>query len=232
MKRTLVSVAILAVCTLNAQAQEASPLATLLAKTPTSMKLKQFDATWLRASVKQADADAAGTGDMLSKLAQIGMMADGGKMKGDSMEAALGLSMLGGMGKGGRQVCFTQGQTISVGTETFLVAYMVEQKSPNLLEMMMQAEQSGTEPDMSALFGGGKWTEDTTASLALINVRSIHSLAGVRPFDLEKELAEGGSGSLDLMQLMMLGTRKAVEAPPARTQPTKPTAKPKSRAKP
>ncbi len=233
MKRTLLAVGLMTACLLPAQAQEAGSLASVLSKAPHSMKLKQFDTTWLRIAVKQSDADAAGAGDMLSKLAQIGMMADGGKMKGDGMEAALGLSLLGGLGSGDRQVCFTQGQTMTIGTETFLVAYAVEQKSPNFLEMILQADKSGKEPDMSALMGGGKWTEDTLASLTLINVRSIRSLSGVRPFDLEKEIAEGGSGAPDLMQLMMLGMSKTVEAPSTPVKPqTKPAAKPRTGTKP
>lgn len=231
MTRSLLAVALIAVCMPQALAQEPNPLATLLARTPHTMQLKQFNATWLRVSVKQSDAGAAGTGDMLSKLAQIGMMADGGKMKGDGMEAALGLSMLGGMGGGPQRTCFTQGQTLAIGSETFLVAYAVEQKSPNLLQMIMEAEQSGKEPDMAALFGGSKWTEDTVASLTLINVRAIHTLSGVRPFDLQKELAEGGECGLDLMQLMMLGMSKTAEAPPAPAKPQtqKPAVKPKAK---
>ena len=221
---------LLAACTLPCRAQEAGAFGALLVQAPHTMKLKQFDSTWFRMTVKQTESGAGGTGDMLSKLAQIGMMADGDKSKNTGMEAALGLSMLGGM-SGAPSVCFTRGQTLAIGPETFLVAYTVEKKAPNMLEIIMQAEQTGKEPDMAALFGGGKWTEDTDASLSLVNVRSIQSLSGVRPFDLEKEIAEGGSGGLDLMQLMMLGMSKEVEKPaaPVKPQQQKPSTKPRSK---
>ncbi|MBM3495575.1 MAG: hypothetical protein FJX72_14825 [Armatimonadetes bacterium] len=226
----LAAAALIAVSAAGARAQEgAAGLAAHLSQTPHSMKLKQFDANWLRVSVKSSDAGATGTGDMISKLMQIGLMADGGKMKGEGAEAMLGLAMMGGLGGGQAQASFTQGRTIAIGSETFLVTYAVEQKGPNLLDMMMQAEQTGKEPDMAALLGGGKWTEDTVASLALVNVRSIGTLSGVRPFDLTKEIAEGGSGAPDLMQLMLLGMRQETERTADRA--TVATKKPAARTK-
>jgi hypothetical protein len=225
----LAATAILAALVGPAGAQDgAATLGSALATLQPTMKLKQFDATWFRASLKPTEG---GQGDMMSKLLQIGMMAEGGKMKSEGLGAALGLSMLGGLGGGQAQVCFTQGRTVVVGPETFLVAYTVESKGPNVLEMLMQAAQGGKEPDMAALFGGSKWTEDTLATLSLVNVRTVGALMGLRPFDLATVLAEGGSGMPDLAQLFMLGATRTEMAAPEMV-PAKTTSKAKAGTKP
>lgn len=200
------------------------------AHTPQSMQLRQFDATWTRITIRGSLANDGGQGDVLGKLAQIGMMAEGGKKAADGLGA---LSMLGGLGGDKPPVFFTQGKTISVGTETFLVAYGVEKSAPNLLQTIMQAQASGKEPDLSSLMSSGKWTEDTTATLALVNVRSIGVLAGVRPFDLPTEIAESEKGGMGLMELMLLGIASESKSPEP-VPPKKPasTTRPATKTKP
>jgi len=196
-----------------AGAQQADLAGLLSGKnTPQSMQLKQLDSTWLRIAIRSGGTTEAGPGDMLGKLAQIGMMADGGK-KAEGLPALLGL--LGGLFGDKGTVYFTKGTTIALGAETFLIAYAVEKAAPNLVQMIMEAKEGGKEPDPSALFSSGKWTEDTVATLALVNVRTIGSLTGVRPFDLKTEIAESEKGGMGLMDLLLLGEAREVPAPKA-----------------
>ncbi len=199
---------------------------------PHSMKLKQLDSTWLRLVIKGSTADS-GSSDLLGNLARIGLMSQG-STKGQEALGLLGL--LGGLGGEKPAVYFTKGATTTIGTETFLIAYTVERKGPDLLQMIAEAEKTGKAPQLSDILASGKWSEDTEASLALVNVRAIAQITGVRPFELAREIAESEKGTLSLMEMMMLGAVSESKEPPpavapAPAAPTKPVKKPATKPK-
>jgi hypothetical protein len=78
---------------------------------------------------------------------------------------------------------YTKGQTISLGSETYLVAYRPTFKGPGVMDMMMSAG-GGTAPEPPKLTG------DTVLSLSLLNLRTVGSLDDIRSFDLNTEVAD------------------------------------------
>jgi hypothetical protein len=206
-----------------------------------SLKLKDLNAEWRRVSLGTAEEAKSGKNEMLSQLMQMGMMSEQAKGKGkpDPAAAALGMSFLGALfgGGGGEReapVYYTKGQTLTVGGETFLIAYRSRRAGTNFLQMAMEAEAKGREPDFAQLSGAGKLTPDTPLSLSLVNVKSIAAIDDIRPFDLNQEIAESASsGSGGLLELIaQQAAKEAAEgAKPAlapRPVPaTKPAAKPK-----
>lgn len=180
---------------------------------PHVLKLKDLSAEWRHVTISSSDAKS-GAGDSMKQLMQLGMMGQAGKDKGanDAAGAAAAASLLGGLFGGGDDkapVYYTQGKTASVGTETFLVAYRLDVKAPNLMELIAQSQKDGgKEPDFAKLAGASKPTPDTPVTLTLINVKSIGTMSDIRPFDLTKELADAGKGG-GLMDLMGLASQKA-----------------------
>ena len=81
---------------------------------------------------------------------------------------------------GGGGVYYTKGETVSVGTETYLIAYALRSKPVNY--MMVMRGGPGAMP-----------TEELTAEsplgLSLLNLRAIGSLTDIRQFNLEEEIA-------------------------------------------
>jgi hypothetical protein len=185
---------------------------------PFSLKLKDLNADWRRVGIRAQDGAQGGMSDMLSQLMQIGMMSEMGKgqKKDDAAAAMLGMSVLGGLfGGGGKEpVCYTKGQTVTVSGETFLVTYRYQKPEINWLQMAMESQQSGKEPDFARLTAGGRMTSDSVLTINLVNVRAIGSLSGIRVFDTEKEIAESGAGG-GLLDLMALGGGKMESAPTA-----------------
>lgn len=191
---------------------------------PQSLKLKELNGDWRRLSIGTTDAAKGGTGDMLSQLMQVGMMSDKGKGKGkdDAASAMLGMSLLGGLFGGGSQsaepIYYTKGQTVTVGSETFLLAYRYQKPAVNLMQLAAQADQSGKEPDRSKMADAGKLAPESPLSLSLINVRAITSLTNIRPFDMDQEIAESaqsGGGLLD-----MIAQQQAKESEAAKQKAT------------
>lgn len=204
---------------------------------PNSMKLIQLNADWKRVTIRTTDNAGGGLGDMMSQLMQAGMMSEANKNKSkdDAMGAMLGMSMLGGLFGGGDKepVYYTLGQTVTIGGETFLVAYQREQTAPNFMQMAMEASAGGKEPDMTKLASQNKLTADSPLSLALINMKSVSTLSKIRPFNMAQEIAESEKAGNGLMDLIMQPAVKAAEpAKPVVTAPAankKPAAKPGSR---
>lgn len=132
---------------------------------PLTRKLKELTPEWRRASV-------AGLPEQGGNLTQMtgGIL---GAMFGGGMASALTPP----------PVCYTQGQTVSIGTETFLIVYQHAQKGMDVAAMM-KAGPGGKLPPVEKL------TPDSLLSLTLLNVRSLNSLSDLRAFNLDQELAE------------------------------------------
>jgi hypothetical protein len=73
---------------------------------------------------------------------------------------------------------YTQGQTVAVGQETYLVAYALETKQ-GALPMMFG--RGAVKPE--------EISGESPLRLALLNVRTMGSMTGIRPFDLTREVA-------------------------------------------
>ncbi|MCG3147252.1 MAG: hypothetical protein PCFJNLEI_00691 [Verrucomicrobiae bacterium] len=85
---------------------------------------------------------------------------------------------------------YTKGQTVTVGGETYLVAYKSQMKALDMVAM--QAAMRGGQPPEPE-----KPTATTVLALALLNLRSAGSLTDIRPFDLDAELGGGDAGGAD-----------------------------------
>ncbi len=89
-------------------------------------------------------------------------------------------AMLGGMIGG--NVYYTQGQMVTIGTETYLVAYRASSRPTNFAALMRGGPESLPKPE--------PLTPETTLSLSLIHLKSAGHLNDIRAFDLEQEIAE------------------------------------------
>jgi hypothetical protein len=114
---------------------------------------------------------------------------------------------------------YTNGQTVTLGTETYLVAYRPTFKGPGLMGMMMNAG-AGQMPEPPKLTG------ETMLSLSLLNLRSTGSLDDIRTFDLKAEVAEYAKAleNLDSFMSMMNAMKPDMSSP---SHPAKPQTKKK-----
>jgi hypothetical protein len=95
--------------------------------------------------------------------------------------------MLGGGAAGGSSYSppqFTRGAVVVIGVESFLVVYRAAGKGLDITALMRMGQGGGDLPLPDKL------TPETTLSLVLVNVRSITTVSGIRPFNLQQELAE------------------------------------------
>jgi hypothetical protein len=137
--------------------------------TATTKKLKELDANWRRITIGGSPSEGKGVAGGLGGF--FGMM----------MGAA------GGGQASASPAYFTQGTTVSVGQETFLITYRHQVKGLDFGALVAQAGPGGApklpEPE--------KLTADTDLQLTLVNVRSIQMISGIRAFNLDRELADG-----------------------------------------
>lgn len=88
----------------------------------------------------------------------------------------------------GLGVYYTKGQTVSLGTETFLIAYRIQNEmTPNELNAMFR-NMYGGHGENAPPPGPQKWAPNTPLRLALLNLRTTGSLTDLRPFDPEREI--------------------------------------------
>ena len=96
-------------------------------------------------------------------------------------------SLAGGAAGGGGN--YTQGETLKLGGETFLITYQVEAKPVNYAQLM----RSGPEPPKPE-----KLTPESKLTLALLNMRMTDSISGIKPFDLEQELKRSENAGVEV----------------------------------
>ena len=206
---------------------------------PYALKLKDLNASWLalRLAMVNAPKSAPAGENPLAQLMGLGAMGGGnGKDKGEALGEMLGMSLFSGMlGGGGVQetpVYYTQGQTLNLAGEMFLVVYSQNKTGLNLMEMALQSAKSGEdkEPDFAKLAAESKLGPESSLSLSLINVKTIATLSGLRPFDMNQEIVESAKGAGGLLQLIADQTAKEKQAAktiPARPAPPKRAASPR-----
>jgi hypothetical protein len=95
-------------------------------------------------------------------------------------------SLAGGAAGGGGS--YTQGETLKLGGETFLITYQVEAKPVNYRDLMRSSEPPKPE----------KLTPETKLTLALLNMRMTASLSGIKPFDLEQEIKRSENAGVEV----------------------------------
>ncbi|MBM3459667.1 MAG: hypothetical protein FJX77_14185, partial [Armatimonadetes bacterium] len=166
---------------------------------PHTRKLKELGPDWRRVGIPNPEAKG-GMGDLMKSILPLAMASAGpGKGKGgpekpdDAMATMLGMQFLSALFGGGASsekaetVYYTRGDTVRLGTESFLVAYRLEKKAAPTLPI----------PGLGGGAGGGdagKITEDSEITLSFLNLRSVNALTGIRSFDLKREVEEANAG--------------------------------------
>ena len=78
--------------------------------------------------------------------------------------------------------CYTRGDTVTVGGETFVVVYRAATKPINMAALMNgRGNQSPPPPE--------PYTPDTKLTLSLLNLKTMAAFNDIHPFDLKAELA-------------------------------------------
>jgi hypothetical protein len=204
MKRLMLMYLFCALLTLPAFTQESGlqPLANST-MTPPIIKLKDMGQGWMRVKIKMQGDSAASKSEPTNPLSALfGLSGGGGMSSEDSGSLAAlaflpaimsALGMITGDDAAPTPNYYSKGQTITLGSETFMVVYRQQQPEFDLMKLFMESEKTGQEPDFKQLAEQSKLTEDSEMSLSLINVRAIASLKDIRPFELEREIAESAS---------------------------------------
>ncbi|MBV9865275.1 MAG: hypothetical protein JO316_08000 [Abitibacteriaceae bacterium] len=108
-------------------------------------------------------------------------------------------------------VYYTKGQTLTVGSETYIVAYRAKIKGPDFMSLMRMGPDRV--PPMQE-----KLTPDTPLVLSLLNQRTMGSLIDIKPFDLQDELADNKVAALpDTPAAAANGQAGALDAQAANT---------------
>ena len=99
---------------------------------------------------------------------------------GGSNPMAMWLAMLGGAG--GQSACYTKGDTVEVGGETFVIAYRVAAKPINFAALLNGAGNQKPAPPEP-------YTPDTKLTLSLLNLKTLAAFSDIHPFNLQAEIA-------------------------------------------
>lgn len=174
--------AIATTITLYTTPVSANELTEVLADTPMQLQLKALDRSWQRLSLNQ---------ESLGPALLFGMSG--------LLESALRTN-----------IYYTQGQTITLGKQKYLVVYRPEGSSITLTELIKSGRNRPPESLIKAL------TPNTPLVLSLINLSKIESLQDIQPFDLQKEIRE---------------SKKAKPKEPKSTDKPKESIKPSSESK-
>lgn len=150
-----------------------------------------------------------------------------GALMGGEMGGAMGSvfsQMTSGVTTAGDDVYYTQGKTVALGTETFLVTYRPQTGEDNGMANLLKISKSDTPPPAPKPMNG-----ETPVTVTLINLHSIATLKDIKPFDLSAEIA-ASVAQASVMSEMMKDKNGSVEIssdPPPKPKTAKPT-KPKS----
>ncbi len=83
---------------------------------------------------------------------------------------------------------FTKGEEVTLGSETFIVAYRPRVKLPSMTAISSSALDAHA-------FDSMKLTDNTVMSLSLINLRTTGAISDIRPFDRNEFLAQNEEAS-------------------------------------
>ena len=149
------ALAVLAVPALS-QNTDLKPLLAGTANVPLTLKLSDLNADWRRMSVGQP--------------ADINSM------------TRFYTAFLGG---GPGDVYYTKGDTETVGTDQYLVAYHAPTQKFDVQSIFRSGNPQAPKPP--------KLTPETVLNLSLLNLHTISSLSDIRPFDMQQEIADSNS---------------------------------------
>lgn len=146
---------------------------------PLTLKLRDLNGDWRRVSVN-GQLDLGGYTQILS------------------------VAMSSVFGQTGSAVYYTRGDTVTIGSETYIVAYRPPLKTVDIGGLIMEAAKAGPKMDPATIqktlmdrLTPEKLTEETNLALTLLNLRTSGTLADIRPFDLQREIAEAPKGILE-----------------------------------
>ncbi|WP_299406141.1 hypothetical protein [Acaryochloris sp. IP29b_bin.148] len=159
----------------------ANELTQVLADTPMRLQLKTLDSSWQRLSLSQDSVGPA----MLFGMSGL-------------LQSALRANLY-----------YTQGQTITLGKQKYLVVYRPQGSDLTLRELLQSGRNKSPEELITVL------TPDTQLVLSLINLAKIESLQDIQPFDLQKEIRESKQA--------LPKKPKSIDPPKASPQPTNPS---------
>ncbi len=119
---------------------------------PLILKLKDLDSKWRRMTLR----DQSEMGEWLQLFGLIS-------------------------GALGSDVYYTKGQTVTVGSETYIVAYRLEANKVDFRALVQ------TDPNAKP-FAPEVITPETTVALSLLNLQTLSSLNDILPFNLKQEI--------------------------------------------
>jgi hypothetical protein len=161
MRRTALVVLLTAFISLYSQRSYGADFEQLLSGSPAplTVKLKDLDGSWRQINI----SGQFEMGDLLQTYS----------------------SLFGGKGNSG--VYYTQGKTVTVGGETYVIAYRLPSTGKGVnFRSLIESTLGGGGSQPSA---ADKLTPETSLTLSLLNLRTIGSLNNIRPFNLKEELA-------------------------------------------
>lgn len=132
---------------------------------PPTIKLKGLTKEWRRITVNTQDT---------------GMERYYGGFQGPLLQ-----ELLADMGVG---VYYTRGQSVTLGNETYLIAYRIKRNITQQEMQDMMQNLYGGHGAQPARTGPKKFPPDTTLMLSLLNLRTTGSLNDLRPFDPQREI--------------------------------------------
>ena len=107
---------------------------------------------------------------------------------------------------------YTQGQTVTLSKQQYLVVYRPEGNNVNLRSLMLSGRKNRPENLVKEL------TPDSKLVVSLINLNKIESLQDIQPFNLQKEIKESKQA--------IPKEPKAMESRPSPSKPASPKSKP------
>lgn len=200
---------------------------------PISLKMKDLDGSvWRRIKIGGSDKkdDAGGLGGLMG--AMFGGGGGGEEGMGGFMSALMG-PMLSGISTAGPNVYYTRGQTIVLGSETYLVAYQPKTKEIDF-GMIMKMKDVNTLPPPKPL------TLESPLVMSLLNLRTVGHLNGIQPVDVQAEIAESEAAAQMVAEIAKDQEKEKnifdepadppVKPTPPKTAPAKPKKKPTKRS--
>lgn len=176
---------------LFALAAPASDLGQLLAGKdfPLAVKLKDLNGDWRRVTIRGSGSVSGNVSVNVS-----------GSARSTSQNNLVG-------SLGGGQTYVTKGQTASAGGQIYLVAYHLPVAGLDLAALL-QALATKAPPASAVL------TPDTALPLSLLELRTAGSIDDVRPFDMNREIADSQKALKALAALFKGEEKKPAEEKP------------------
>lgn len=123
-----------------------------------------------------------------------------GALMGGAMGGTMGSmvsQMSSGVATAGDDVYYTQGKTLSLGSETFLITYKPRAGDDDGMANLLKMSKSDTPPPPPKAMTG-----ETPVAATLLNLHSIATLKDIRPFDLAGEIAASAAQAANVAEML------------------------------